>query len=237
MAETGFWAVVPSKDLRRAKQRLAPVLAPAERSGLARAMLEDVLSALASVHGLAGLLLVTTDGELARLARTFGARLVLETDGRGVTAAVTAGMQTLATEQATGMLIVPADVPLITAAEIDSILAAHGPAPAVTLAPAVVDGGSNALACSPVDAIPFRFGPESFRRHREAARQHGIEPGVVRLPGLARDIDRPEDLGRFVARPSPTRAYAYLEERGIVARLRAMPQDRPFTTSALRDAS
>lgn len=230
MAETGLWAVVPSKDLRRAKQRLAPVLAPAERSGLARAMLEDVLSALASAPGLAGLLLVSSDDELTRLARRFGARLILETEGRGVTAAVTAGMQALATEQASGVLVVPADVPLITAAEVGAILAVHGPAPAVTLTPAVVDGGSNALACSPADVISPQFGPESFRRHLEEARRRGIEPGIIRLPGLARDIDRPEDVVRFLARPSPTRAYAYLEERGIVARLRAMPQ-------RLRDAS
>jgi 2-phospho-L-lactate/phosphoenolpyruvate guanylyltransferase len=99
------------------------------------------------------------------------------------------------------------------------LLQAHGPAPAVTLAPSRDRRGSNAVACSPPDLLPLRFGDNSFLPHLQRARALGIEPRIVARPGLALDIDRPDDLAAFLAMPSPTRAYAYLAESGIADRL------------------
>ncbi|HZS82979.1 MAG TPA: 2-phospho-L-lactate guanylyltransferase [Stellaceae bacterium] len=219
MTGRGIWAVVPAKDLSAAKQRLAGLLSLAERQALACAMLEDVLGALAAVPGLAGLLVVTRDAELAATARRLDARLMTDLRHDGPTAAVTAAAAQLAAAGAEGMLAVPADIPLASAAEFAEVLTAMRPAPSVTLAPALADMGSNAVALAPVGAIPLAFGTRSFFRHQEAALRRGIEPLILRLPGIGLDLDRPEDIAAFLTRPSPARSYVFLQDCGVAARL------------------
>ena len=217
--QSDLWAVVPVKDLHTAKQRLADVLGGGERHQLFRAMLEDVLSVLADCHRLAGVALVTGDGEARMLAARYGARVIEETQNCGHTAASSFGARTLAAEGAAGMLQVPGDVPLISVADIDAVLDAHGTAPAVTLAPSRDELGSNAVACSPPDVLPLRFGDDSYFPHRRRAQSLGIEPAIVHRPGLALDVDTPDDLSAFLATPSDTRAFQYLAGSGIADRL------------------
>jgi 2-phospho-L-lactate/phosphoenolpyruvate guanylyltransferase len=220
LSRPALWAVVPVKDLAHAKQRLAKVLSAQERRGLFAAMLEDVLRALAASTGLAGTLMVTRDPLAQRLAACYGARLLVEDENRGHTGASTLGARTLAHETAAGMVQVPADIPLLTPDDVAALLRAHDEARAVTLAPSRDERGTNALVCSPPDALPLRFGDDSFLPHVQRARSLGIEPQIVRRPGLALDIDTPADLATFLAAPSKTRAWAYLSERGIAERLR-----------------
>ena len=72
---------------------------------------------------------------------------------------------------------------------------------AFTIVPARDELGSNAVLCSPADAVPLRFGDNSFFPHLDAAKAHGIEPEVVHLPRIALDIDTPEDLALFLRHP------------------------------------
>ena len=219
MQRSGLWVVMPVKDLANAKQRLAGALAPGERHALFRAMLEDVLCALAASRGLAGILMVTRDLEARELAARYGARVLAEAANRGHTAASSLGAETLAREGAAGMLQLPADIPLITPGDIAAVLQVHGAAPAVTLGPSRDRRGSNAVACSPPDLLPLRFGDDSFFPHLRRAHALGIEPQIVQRPGLALDIDTPDDLRAFLATPSATRGYAFLAESGIAERL------------------
>lgn len=214
-----MWAVVPVKDLASAKQRLADVLNPVERCALFRAMLEDVLGALVDAKGLGGLIVVTRDPDAVALAEGYGARVLGEDADCGHTAAVTAAARTLAAEGKAGLLTVPGDVPLVTRGEIEAVLAAHGAAPAVTIVPARDEAGSNCIACSPPDAMPFRFGEDSFFPHLDAARRQGMEPRILHLPGLGLDIDTAADLTMLLARPGQSRAQAYVHSSGIAARL------------------
>ena len=205
-----LWAVVPVKELDRAKERLASRLSSELRRALMLAMLEDVLAALAITPGIAGILAVTVDPAARRLAMNYGCRIT-ETGARdGHTGAVAAAARLLAWEGQPSMLTVPGDIPLITPAEITQVLAAHRLAPAFTIAPARDELGSNAVICSPPDVVPLRFGENSFFPHLEAAKACGIRPTVVRLPGIALDVDTPEDLAAFARLPSPTRARALL---------------------------
>jgi 2-phospho-L-lactate guanylyltransferase len=217
--DRSLWAVVPVKDLQHAKQRLAGVLGADERRQLFAAMLEDVLSALAASERLAGILVVTRDAQASNLAVRYGARVLVEPANRGHTAASTLGAATLAAEGAAGMLQLPADLPLLTAADVDAVLQAHAQAPSITLAPSRDRLGSNAVACSPPDLLPLRFGDDSFHPHLERARALGVEPTIVERKGLALDVDTPADLAAFLAAPSATRAYAYLMHRRIAERL------------------
>ena len=213
MPVTDVHAVVPVKNLGNAKQRLAGVLDQPARTTLFRAMLEDVLEALAGATSLAGILLVTRDEEAIALAERYRAECLIEPENRGHTAAVEFGASVLAARSAVALLQVPGDIPCVTAEDIEAIIEAHGPAPAVTIAPSRDYRGSNAVLCSPPDVFPFRFGDDSFHPHLDAARAIGIEPTVVERAGIGLDIDTPDDLEAFLASPSDTRAYRLLAGR------------------------
>ena len=115
------------------------------------------------------------------------------------------------------MLALPGDIPRVTAAEINALIAAHRPAPSFTIAPAHDELGSNGVVCLPPEAVPLRFGDNSYFPHLDTARRHGIDPTIVPLPGFALDIDHPEDLHAFLrATPAmPTRTLALLRSFGL----------------------
>jgi 2-phospho-L-lactate guanylyltransferase len=211
------WVVVPVKERDRAKERLAPLLSARLRQSFALAMLEDVLGATFATPGLAGIVVVTVDPAASRLARRFGARLVQDGARNGHTGAVVAAARLLRAERRASMLTLPGDIPLVTPAEIGTLLAAHRSAPAFTIAPSHDEGGSNAVLVSPPDAVPLRFGVDSFFPHLRAASARGIRSTVLRLPGIALDIDNPEDLAAFARRPSATRSHALLAENAVLA--------------------
>ena len=211
----GMWAVVPVKDLGGAKQRLAASLSQPMRSALYRTMLQGVLDALGGARLLDGVLVVTRDGWAAGQARQRGMTVLEEPANRGHTAASTFGAAHLAARGARGMLQVPGDLPLLGADDVDALLAAHGDAPSVTLAPSRDELGSNAVACSPPDFLPLRFGDDSYFPHLARARELGVEPVIVRRQGFALDIDTPDDLAIFVAQPGPSPARAFLDSIGF----------------------
>jgi len=216
-----IWAVVPVKEFAGAKQRLSSCMSPEERRALATVMFEDVLEALSAVRELAGLIVVTVDPVAASLAARHGARVVAEGAREGHTGAVTAAARLLIREGRAGMMTMPGDIPRATPGEIAAALAAHGAAPSFTIVPAHDDLGSNAIVMSPPDAVPLRFGDNSFYPHLDAARGQGIDPVVVRCAGIAMDVDNPADLVMLMkmAPPAPTRTLAFLEQSGVAARL------------------
>ena len=227
---TSVWAVVPVKEFAGAKQRLSPCLSPEERRALATIMFEDVLEALGAVHELAGLFVVTVDSAATSLAGRYGARILTEGAREGHTGAVMAAARLLAREGQGAMMTLPGDIPGVSSAEIAATLAAHRPSPAFTVVPAHDDLGSNTIVMSPPDAVPLRFGENSFYPHLDAARGRGIDPLVVRHPGIGMDIDNPADLVAFLRMsppPLPIRTLAFLEQSGIAARILAANQDLP----------
>lgn len=204
-----IWAVVPVKEFAGAKQRLAPALSPAQRVEFARVMLEEVLAALAQARGLAGVLLVTLEPCARELAARHGFRVTEQGARDGHTGAVDAGRALLAAEG--GVLTMPGDIPAVTAAEVEALLAAHA-MPGFTIAPAHDELGSNAVLVSPPLAVALRFGEDSYVPHLAAARAAGLEPRVVRLPGVAMDVDNPGDLRALLALPQAqgTRSVRWL---------------------------
>jgi 2-phospho-L-lactate guanylyltransferase len=111
----------------------------------------------------------------------------------------------------------PGDIPLVTSAEIDAVVASRPEAPSFTIVPARDELGSNAVLCDPPGSVPLRFGDDSYFPHLAASRRVGIEPTIVRLPGIGLDIDHPDDLRAFLrATPRrPTRTLALLEAFGV----------------------
>jgi 2-phospho-L-lactate guanylyltransferase len=210
------WAAVPVKGFVGAKKRLAALLSEAQRGALAAAMLEDVLAALVQAR-IAGILVSTADGDAAALARRYGARVVTEGAHDGHTGAVMAMARLLRAEGRAATVTMPGDIPAVTAAEIDTVVSVVRHPPAFVIAPARDELGSNAILCSPPDLLPLRFGDDSYFPHLQMARQHGVEPSIVRLPGIGLDLDHPADVRAFLAhRPrQPTRTGALLESMGF----------------------
>ena len=216
-------AVLPVKDFGHAKQRLAGFLSAVERRLLAEAMAEDVMETLSQVSELSEIIVVTRDERAFELAARHGARVLAEPSNDGQSAAVERAAAAMGRAGVESLLQVPGDVPGASADEIAAVLAAHGRAsdgaPAVTLVPSYDRRGTNCVLCSPPDVLPFAFGHESFGPHCEAARAQGIAPRIIALPGLGLDIDTPDDLRAFVARPAAGRTLDYLRESGIAERL------------------
>lgn len=215
-ADLPIWAVVPVKTPDAAKQRLAAALSQAVRHDLALAMLEDVLAALAGARGLVGIQVVTIDPNVATIAARYGAQISDADANAGHTAAVMGAARRLAADGA-AMLTLPGDVPLVTAAEIEQLIAAQRGGNRFVIAPARDERGSNAILATPADAVTLRFGDDSYFPHLDAARAAGIEPTILRLPGIGLDIDTPEDLAAFLAVRAPTHARDLLDRIGVRA--------------------
>lgn len=215
--------VIPVKGFDGAKQRLASLLQPFERARLARAMLTDTLTACAHAQGLAGVGVVTCDRGVAEVVVSLGAEVLWEAHAQGHSQAVAFGGRVCVQRGITAMLTMPADVPLITAADIEMMAAVPSPPVPVVLVPNRDDLGTNALRLSPPDCLPFAFGHDSFQRHLRLAAERHLTVAVRRLPRLALDIDEPEDLALFAAQQISCHSLQVLSELGILDRLQAIP--------------
>ncbi|MBI4589486.1 MAG: 2-phospho-L-lactate guanylyltransferase [Candidatus Rokubacteria bacterium] len=210
-------AGVPVKDLNNAKQRLIDILSPPERRELARAMLKDVLAAL-NQAGLNALFVVTRDPEVLELAHRFGATILREAENRGHTEAVALAQRHAARMGADRFLTIPGDVPQVTAEEIRAVCEGADPGPRGVFVPSRSGFGTNAALLTPPDVMPLKFGEPSFANHLTAARERGLEPAVLRLPGLGLDIDGPDDLIALVGGERATESCRLLRAWGFPRR-------------------
>ncbi|HEX7949504.1 MAG TPA: 2-phospho-L-lactate guanylyltransferase [Candidatus Limnocylindrales bacterium] len=193
------WAVVPIRGLATAKTRLGPELDPGTRRMLVEAMLRRTLIATRDARSLAGTVVVTKDPGVAGLAHDHRAVGLVERLP-GLNEAIQAAGSVAIARRATAMLVLPADLPAVSAAAIDAFVAAAAaalePTAAAGLVALVTDRhgrGTNALLVSPPAVVAPAFGQESRAAHREAAAAAGAR--YVELDGpLALDVDTPADL-------------------------------------------
>ena len=209
---------IPVKDLVNAKQRLMPILSADERRELAGAMLEDVLDGLGP--GLAdSVLIVTRDAAATAVARRRGVACLSESANRGHTEAVAAAQREAVAAGVDRFLTIPGDVPCVTHAEVRALFDALGGRPGAAFVPSASGFGTNAALLVPPDAMPLRFGEPSFQNHLDGARARGLDPTIVRLPGLGLDVDSPEDLLELLRRGAGTRSGRLAAAWGIPVRL------------------
>ena len=210
-------ALVPAKTLGEAKGRLAAVLSELERRALALAMLEDVLRALRAVPAIDSISVVSPDDEVLSLAARLGANPVAESASvRGLNQALNRAVSAMSPPP-NALLIVHGDVPEVTPADIEALLAAL-PERGIALCPSP-DKGTSALALRPPGVIAFRFGEKSSVMHRREAAARGVPAETVHLDSLSRDIDSLEDLRSLLSRPANSATHRTLAELGITERL------------------
>ncbi len=213
--------LVPVKATGRAKGRLAELLDQETRQSLALAMLEDVLAAVVpAVGSLAeAVYVVTSDLAAIGVAERRGAQAVAEAEQRSESASVDAASRACAARGVEALLTLPADIPAVRPEDIAAILGEATPNRAVVLVPARDGKGTNAIWRHPPEAIPSRFGFDSFRKHQDEVRARGLVWAAVSLPRVAVDLDEAEDVAAFLQFPGATRTRTLLERAGVAARL------------------
>lgn len=201
-------AVVPLKALAHAKGRMAGHLDETARRGLVIWMLDRVLDACLGAKAVNRVVVVAGDIQAAEAVHP-GVEVVVEPRVErkgGLAAALTLGDWTAAGAEAT--LLIPADLPLATAADIDAVCAAGAHAPSVVVV-TTQDGGTGALLRRPSGVISTAFGwRDSGLAHLRLATAAGIRPVRLDLPNLALDVDTPDDL-RALGGRLPRRASHY----------------------------
>ncbi len=189
-----LWAIVPVKPLRTGKSRLADVLSAEERVHLNQVLLEHTLKTLNELKEIDQVLVVSSDPQALTLARSHGARTVLEDGAPHLNTALTRATIVSKMYATSSVLVLPADLPLVTRSDLLTLIEHSIPPPAVVIAPDRHKKGTNALLISPSGLIEYDFGADSFERHCERARNAGARLEIVDLPSLGLDLDLPEDL-------------------------------------------
>ena len=192
------WAVVPVKRLRWAKSRLARALRAEQRAALARAGLARTLDVLAEVEHIVRVIVVTSDLTAQKLAVAKRAAALAET-GSGLNAAVSEACEWAAAQGAPAALIVPTDLPLLTAWDIRAMIGLAAEPACVVLAPDRHEAGTNAMLLKPPQVLQPAFGPASLETHRRRARSAGLTVHIYRSPTIELDLDWPADLDRYHA--------------------------------------
>lgn len=189
-----LWAIVPVKPLRRGKSRLAGALSEDERTELNRSLLQNTLKTFSDLKEVEEVLVISRDPQALAIARQHGARTVRE-DGQPELNTALKRATVIAQVYATrGVLILPADLPLVTREDVLTLIERAGEAPSVVIAPDRHGTGTNALLISPAGLIEYDFGENSFQRHCQRAKEAGAHLEIVDLPTLGLDLDLPEDL-------------------------------------------
>lgn len=213
------YLLIPVKDLTRAKQRLADLMTQEERTALAWAMLESTFAAAAQSRAADRIAVVTLYPPAIALAERYGMEVILETEQISESASVDFGSKAAKKRGATAVLRLPIDLPLISAEDIDEILATANEA-AVVLVPSRDGAGTNAILRCPPDLFPSHFGPGSFHKHLREAELAQALCRVLHLPRVALDIDEPQDLLEFLERRKDSPIHEFLSKLDLEERLK-----------------
>jgi 2-phospho-L-lactate guanylyltransferase len=215
--------LIPIKDLRNAKQRLAGVLTPEERFGLAQAMLDDTIRAVSRVQRVEKIFVITNYEPAIETVAKYDWEVLREEHQISESASVDFASGLCARRGITGLLRLPLDLPLIQPGDIDELLATECAAPAVIMVPSRDGTGTNAILRTPPTLFPSHFGPNSFAKHRSEAEQAGAKLIMRRNERLEMDVDDEADLRALLRYDlTQTATGKWLEESGVAARFRTL---------------
>jgi len=188
--------VVLIKDFDSAKQRLSPAMGAKSRRALSR---RNAKLAVEAAKAGDRVLVVAGGEEVAELAASWGAEVLLEPREEGQNVAARRGINRAAEKGAEAILLLSSDLPLITRDAVKTLLesAARVKGSVAIAAPAIGRGGTNALYLRPADAVGLHFGEDSFAKFRDDAKARGVQFIVNESDAMALDLDEPSDLARL----------------------------------------
>jgi 2-phospho-L-lactate guanylyltransferase len=186
--------IIPVKPFRRAKSRLSPVMSKPIRAAVARSLLSRTLDVLAACP--VTTCIISRDITALDIARRRGVVALAESES-GLNAALNQAREWALTHGAQTVIILPADLPLLTSTDVIAMLELAREPRAVVIAPDARGGGTNALLLRPPDALFFAFGPHSFYEHCAQAETSQLALHIYHSPTVALDLDMPADLKRI----------------------------------------
>jgi len=193
-----IWAIVPVKPLRLAKSRLSSVLTPEQRQHFAEVMLRHVLNVVKSVPQVTGTLVISRDNHALSIAREYGAKTIQESGAPELNAALMRATSVIASWRIDAILILPADLPLLAAKDVTSIIEMGSQDPvSVVVSTDRNKDGTNALFVRPPGLIDYAYGDGSYNRHAVLARDAGAVVNVYESDRMWQDIDHPEDIENY----------------------------------------
>lgn len=195
-----IWTIIPVKPLSRSKSRLASVLSPAERQQLSETLFRRVLAAVQATPQVAGTLVISRDPRALAIARDLNAHTVQESGAPELNNALMRATQVVGGWRGGAVLILPADLPLITPEDVRGMIELGQETLTVVIATDHNEDGTNAMLIRPPGTIPYAYGPGSFQRHRELALEAGATFKRFISERLALDIDTPADLEEYYRR-------------------------------------
>ena len=189
-----IWAIVPVKPLRRGKSRLAGILTEDDRTRLNHFLLEHILNTLNDVPEVGHTLVVSRDPAALTLTREMGGRTVLEDGAPEFNTAIQRATVVAQAHSAHAVLVIPADLPLVTPADIQELLKRGMEAPVGVVCPDRREDGTNGLFINPAGILKYAYGPGSFHEHCKQVQDAGARLEVVHNQALGLDLDLPEDF-------------------------------------------
>ena len=201
---------MPIKAFKDAKLRLADVLSPGQRAHLSYLMLDDILTTLSTSGDVEGVTLVSSDISVATLARQYQVDFFSTLIDGGYSHDALEAITSRQEENVDIMAIIPSDVPYLSHADLSHLNLGHEEG--MTLCPAIMDGGTNALIFSPPLRVPLMFGVDSLRKYQSEAQRCDVPVKIEQIPGLQLDIDRPADLRWLREQPSGGQAWSYIRD-------------------------
>jgi 2-phospho-L-lactate guanylyltransferase len=188
-------AFVPLKHPAVARARLLEALTAKQRHSMYFTLARRIITALRDVPLVRDTVIVTSSAEVEMFAGHLGVRVMHQVRDEGINSACEAAIASSSVVGITNALIIAGDLPLVISESITALLqGSHLQERGVTIVPDRRHIGTNALVCTPADAIRLRFGPHSFAQHLRTAQEHGLEARIFESGELALDIDEPEDL-------------------------------------------
>lgn len=186
-------AIIPVKPLRRGKSRLSGILSSSQREALNEFLLISVLECLQPIESIDHKIVISYDPTALSISRKYGANTVLENRNTNINRALRRATLAAQAYGATKLLILPADLPLITQKDIQEFLALETEPPEMIISPDRKMNGTNALFINPLGAIKYNFGDWSYRKHIEQAERQKVKVRILQNQNLAFDLDVPED--------------------------------------------
>jgi 2-phospho-L-lactate guanylyltransferase len=184
-------AVVPVKALRESKSRLAGALSPQERASLTLGMLDHVLWAVERSGVVSGIGVISP--EPGRLALPIGVTCI-EQARIGLNNLLEQGREWAIAEGADALMVVFADLPLLSPQDVADVVHLGRNLGTVVLAPDRHRRGTNLMLAHPVSLARFAFGEDSYTRHQTETSSAGAHVQTYTSRGTALDIDTPDDL-------------------------------------------
>jgi 2-phospho-L-lactate/phosphoenolpyruvate guanylyltransferase len=212
--------LLPVKDLRNAKKRLAGVLTPKERFGLAKAMLADTIRAVQGVRCAEKIFVVTNYQLALDLAEENRWQILREEHQISESHSVDLASRVCEESGVTGLLRVPLDVPLVQAFDIDELLRIECDMPGLVIVPSRDGTGTNAILRTPPTLFASHFGPGSFAKHVAEAERRGAHVILRNNARLEMDVDDESDLRALLKHDlTGTETGRWLHQSGLGARI------------------